>query len=321
MPPQLIGPFIFRDLGYLYWLEMPGQVPCVGLILPCRNFRLLPSCYAGRPSASLVKWLPCIWIAVLLSLISIIKVVVSPFLSRLACQILSLTNKHGITLLPAYIPTHLNVEADFLSQDQLLLEWHLLPQVAHVAFCLWGLPEVDLLASSHSSQCQHYFTLETPLPVGALGLNAFSHPWTFQVSYVFPPLALIPLVLSKFLAEHVNGQLRHLILVAPCWVEAPWLLTVLNMLANVPRQCPIVKDLIMDVSVGQALKGLQYLHLTLWQLSDVCYADRGSLPQSVRQWWGQLEHLHQRSTSSAGRNELVGVLNRVYQTMASLPLN
>ena len=36
---------------------------------------------------------------------------VSPFLSRLACWILSLTDKHGITLIPAYIPTHLNVEA------------------------------------------------------------------------------------------------------------------------------------------------------------------------------------------------------------------
>ena len=45
---------------------------------------------------------------------------VSPFLSRLACQILSLTDKHGITLLPAYIPTHLNVEADFLSWEQML---------------------------------------------------------------------------------------------------------------------------------------------------------------------------------------------------------
>ena len=52
---------------------------------------------------------------------------VSPFLSRLACRILSLTDKHGITLLPAYIPTHLNVEADFLSRDHLLPEWHLLP--------------------------------------------------------------------------------------------------------------------------------------------------------------------------------------------------
>ena len=139
---------------------------------------------------------------------------VSPFLSRLACQILSLTDKHGIALLPAYIPTHLSVEADFLSWDWMLPEWHLLPQVAQAAFHLWGLPVVDLLASCCSTQCQHYFTLETPLPLGALGLNAFSHPWKFQVSYVFPPPALVPLVLSKFLAEHVNSQLRHLLLVA-----------------------------------------------------------------------------------------------------------
>ena len=54
----------------------------------------------------------------------------SPFLSRLACQVLSLTSKHSIALIPAYIPTHLNVEANYLSQGQLLLEWHLLPQMA-----------------------------------------------------------------------------------------------------------------------------------------------------------------------------------------------
>ena len=203
---------------------------------------------------------------------------VSSFLSRLACQILSLTNKHGITLLPAYIPTHRNVEADYLPLDQLLLEWHLLPQVAQAAFCLWDLPEVVLLASSHSIQCQHHFNLEIPLCLGALGLNVFSLTWTFQVSYVFPPLALVPLVLSKFLAEHVSGQLRHLILVASCWMEAPWLSTILNMLADVPWHCPIIKDLIVGVSLGQVVKGLQYLHLTRWQLSDMCYADRGSLP-------------------------------------------
>ena len=35
------------------------------------------------------------------------------------------------------------------------------------------------------------------------------------------------------------------------------------MLADIPQGCPILKDLIVDVSVGQVLKGLQYLHLTL----------------------------------------------------------
>ena len=174
----------------------------------------------------------------------------SPFFTRLACWILSPNDKHGITLIPAYIPTQLNVEADYLSWDQLLPELHLLPQVADAAFCLWSLPEVDLLASSHSTQCQHYYILETPLPLGALGLNAFSHPWTFQISYVFPPPALVPLVLSKFLAEHVNGQLRHLILMVPCWLETPWLPTILNMMADILQQCPIIKDLIMDVLLG-----------------------------------------------------------------------
>ena len=109
---------------------------------------------------------------------------VSPFLSRLACWVPSLTNKNGITLIPAYIPTYLNAEDDYLFWDQMLLEWHLLPQVARVAFHLWVLPEVDLLASSHSTQCQHYYIFKFPLPLGALGLNAFNHPWAFQVSYM-----------------------------------------------------------------------------------------------------------------------------------------
>ena len=69
----------------------------------------------------------------------------------------------------------------------------------------------------------------------------------FWVSYVFHPPVLVPLVLFKFLAEHVKGQLRHFILVAPCLMEAPWLPTALNMLPDVPQWSPIVKDLIMDV--------------------------------------------------------------------------
>ena len=73
---------------------------------------------------------------------------------------------------------------------------------------------------------------------------------------MFPPSILVPLVLSKFLAAHVKHQLRLLILVAQCWMEAPWLLSVLNMLADIPWQCLIIKDLIVDVLVGHVLKAL-----------------------------------------------------------------
>ena len=85
--------------------------------------------------------------------------------------------------------------------------------------------------------------------------------------------------------------------------------------------CLITKDHIMDLSVDNVLKGVPYLHLTHWLLRDVWYRDRASLPQSVRQWQGQLKYLHQRSSSSVGRNGQTGVLERVYQTMPSLPLN
>ena len=109
---------------------------------------------------------------------------VSPFLFRLACQILSLTDKHSITLIPAYIPTNLNVEANYLSQGWLLLEWHLMPHIAQAAFQLWGLPEVDLLASSHSTQCQHYHTFKTPL---ALGGCCIMHELVYSCALVICP--------------------------------------------------------------------------------------------------------------------------------------
>ena len=51
---------------------------------------------------------------------------VSLFLSRPACHILNLADKHSITLIPVYILTHLIVEANYLSQGKLVPEWHFL---------------------------------------------------------------------------------------------------------------------------------------------------------------------------------------------------
>ena len=153
---------------------------------------------------------------------------VYPYLSRLACQILSLTDKHGITLIPAYIPTHLNEEADYLSWDRSgifslrRLRQPLGPSrgVPAGIFSFYSMPALLHLGNSTTS--------------GGLVVECFQPSLDFQVSYVFPPPALVPLVLSKLLAEHVNGQFRHLILVMPCWMEAPWLPTVPNMLADIP---------------------------------------------------------------------------------------
>ena len=100
---------------------------------------------------------------------------VSPFLFRLDCQILSLTNKHSITIISSYISTNLDAETNYLLWGQFTLKQHLL-HIAYAGFHLCGLPEVNLLASSHTTQCHHFYTLEILLHLGASGLNAFNHP-------------------------------------------------------------------------------------------------------------------------------------------------
>ena len=100
----IIGPFIFRVLDFL-----SGSMVKVHIAF-FKNSRMLPSCCV-KWHFSFPPWcLPYIWTIILLKLIYIIKVV-QHLLSRLACHILNLAKKHGITLIPAYKPTHLNVEA------------------------------------------------------------------------------------------------------------------------------------------------------------------------------------------------------------------
>ena len=72
------------------------------------------------------------------------------------------------------------------------------------------------------------------------------------------PSVFVPLILSMFLVGHFTGYFRLLILVALYWMEAPWLPKVLNMFADIPQYCPVIKHLTVDVLIGQVLKGLSY---------------------------------------------------------------
>ena len=63
-----MGPFIFRDFGFPSPILVPDLVLCTECILPCKNSRLWHSCcikwYFGYP----VRWVPYIWIIVLLNI-------------------------------------------------------------------------------------------------------------------------------------------------------------------------------------------------------------------------------------------------------------
>ena len=97
----------------------------------------------------------------------------SLFLSRLACHIFGsdqqawyLLFQHMYSLISMWMPTIYHMEG-------WATEWHLRSLTGQVIFQLLGQLEVDLLGSSHTSQCQHYYTLENPLPQGALGVVNF----------------------------------------------------------------------------------------------------------------------------------------------------
>ena len=99
------------------------------------------------------------------------------------------------------------------------------------------------------------------------------------MSYVFSPIHLNPPVLSKFLAEyHSSIQTSD----SSCILLDGGSLAshILNMLEDIPCQCPIVRNVVRDFLVCWVFKGLPSLHLTFCLLRDVHCTDNGSIPQS-----------------------------------------
>ena len=204
MPCPLIGPFIFHGSGLP--LSVSGswsgsmcrahiafqEFQAVAMMLCRMAFCLSGNVVASHFDKSTVKAYLCNQGGA-----------VSPLLSRLACQILSLTDKHSITLIPAYIPTYLNVEANYLSRGQLLPEGHLLPQMAQVAFCLWGLPELDLLASSHTTQCSMLVLLHPGNSTTSRGLGVECLQPSLDIS---GKLCLSTSYISSSSSVHVSGK-------------------------------------------------------------------------------------------------------------------
>ena len=95
---------------------------------------------------------------------------------------------------------------------------------------------------SATSECLEVQCFQPPLDV--LGDMCIVSSW------------LVCLVLSQILTEHVTGQFRLIILVAPCWMEDIWLPTVPNMLEEIPHWCPIFKGLFRDNLVGLIIRAL-----------------------------------------------------------------
>ena len=77
-----------------------------------------------------------------------------------------------IILIPVYIPTYLNVEADYLSQGR-LVPVYLFPHIAQMAFQLRVNQSKSCL---HLHISYHHTTPRRILSLAAFGFSAFNHP-------------------------------------------------------------------------------------------------------------------------------------------------
>ena len=123
----------------------------------------------------------------------------STFLSRLACHILNQANELGITIISACIPTHLNMEADYPSQERLVP-------------CLHNWGSISTLESTGGGFV-HIFTYQSMSAILHLGQSIafFSLGFEcFQTSFKVLDVLIISLsCVNSSHFVHISGMTCH----------------------------------------------------------------------------------------------------------------
>jgi hypothetical protein len=138
----------------------------------------------------------------------------SPQLMSIYRQILELCLEKGVLLQAEYIPTELNVKADFLSRINPAGEWSLPESVFKSAEQLFGRRSIDLFASPNNKQCNRFCSVVPGH--GSLG-DAFQQDWSQERSWICPPFALIGRVVERLMRQ--GGEA---VVIVPYWTAAPW---------------------------------------------------------------------------------------------------
>ena len=158
----------------------------------------------------------------------------------LSKEIWSYLTSKQITLTLEWIPSKLNVEADWASRNwQDASEWKLDPLFFQKVCKTLGFPEIDAFASRTSHQLAKYFSWK-PDPY-SVATNAFQQDWTYKFLYAFPPFSLVGRCLRKAI-RHQN----RLLLITPVWVTQTWYPLLLEMTVRHPILLPQQKSLLKN---------------------------------------------------------------------------
>ena len=156
----------------------------------------------------------------------------------LAKEIWLFLQSKKITLTVEYIPSKINVEADWAARFwRDLSEWKLNPSCFQKICEAFGMPQIDLFASKACHQLPKYMSWKTdPLSIAS---DALSQDWRFKFLYAFPPFCLIGQCLRKAICHQAK-----MIIVVPVWSAQPWYPLLLQMAISCPLIFPSRPDLL-----------------------------------------------------------------------------
>jgi hypothetical protein len=98
-------------------------------------------------------------------------------------KILLLAHQRQLRLLPVFIPSEENIQADAASRFQSIPDWHLAPRVFHQILSLRGPPLIDLFASCRSAQTRRFFAWNAADNPEAI--DALSQKWDFSLAFLY----------------------------------------------------------------------------------------------------------------------------------------
>ena len=237
----------------------------------------------------------------------------SQALSDLGIAIWEWCLQRRIYLSAIHIPGIVNKTPDGLSRQKLeSTEWMLDSSVFRQIVAVYQQPQVDLFASHLNHQLPNYFSW-VPDPQ-AMGTDAFSIPWKFNLCYLFPPFPLIQKCIQKIKRDQTDA-----LLITPVWKSRPWYPLLLEMLMDLPELLPLHAKLLHLPMFPSQVHPLieKKINLAVWPVLGNPSKSEGFLKGCPKYCFPPGDPVQRNITNQHGNHLIAGVLeNRKIRFLA-----
>jgi ribonuclease HI len=225
-------------------------------------------------------------------------------------------HQENIQIKAKHIPGRLNVLTDTLSREVQIVntEWSLCPQIFSEIYRKFSAPNIDLFATRYNTKLMTYVS---PIPdPQAYAVDALSMDWKNWWAYAYPPMAIIPQVLTKIRTENCQ-----VLLVAPANPSAPWYQDMLDLLIDQPVSLPVVPKLLKQPRTNMFHWNPACLRLHVWILSNDRLKQKDFLMKQQDAYPRQSEVQLATFMTPSGEYSWLGVLKRKLIRSRPLRLN